>query len=837
MKRVEHNHTRRDLIIASIAVAAIWLAGKYFGLFEAVHGYIHGFGYEKFGGLPLLMLLSAVAAVWFSYRRWQDAAFESEIARRSESELNHAQSIANMGSWHWNMLDDTEQWSEQLYRILGLDPESTVASHEIFLGLVHADDKQKVLDAVEEGKNSGSYDCKFRIVRADHSITFVHSQAEVSFNAAGDAIFMHGTALDISSRKQAELALLESQARFSGIVEQLEDAIISIDSEHRIILFNQAAEEMFGYSRGELLGGSLDLLLPERYRNKHRQGVDTFQNDSGRNSIKRRGSMFGQRKSGEEFPLEMSVSRYGLGSEAIMTASLRDLSGKVKTEEKLRKLSLAIEKAGEAVIITDYNAVIEYVNPAFTEITGYEADEAIGNTPAMLKSEAQDPSFYAELWKTIKSGNVWHGTLIDRKKDGSFYPALMSVSPIYDENREITHYVSLQQDMTEYKKLEGQFLQAQKMEAVGTLVGGIAHDFNNMLAAIQGNIYLARMRMKKGDVDASDEKIGNIEQITFAAAEMVKQLLTFARKDSVSMIDLPLKAYLKEALKLAGSAIPENIELVSSIGEEELHIHGDSTQLQQVVMNLLNNARDAVADVAAPKISVSLSSFDPDNDFLLQHAELSGKTMARLTITDNGCGIPESNLQKVFEPFFTTKGVGKGTGLGLAMVFGVVQRHEGVIEVESSKGSGTTFNIYLPLLNGHVDEQEGQSSGMVMGMNETILLVDDESVLRSTTSELLNSIGYRVLEAGDGQEALQVYAKQYNEISIIITDIVMPKMGGAELAVEVRKLYDDIPIIFVTGYDKDRALSASQGIDCSVVLNKPYNIEYLSHAIREMLTL
>ena len=1090
-KQATESSYRGDLIVAVCILITVLLVGFFFDLFGIIHDYLHRFEQWQIDEIILAFFSLSILASWFSYRRWKEAVYESGRAKRSESELNNAQVVAGIGSWHWNMLDNSEQWSDQLYRMFELAPETTPARYETFLSLVHVDDKQKVFDAVEEGKRSGSYDCEFRIVRADDSIIFVHSQAKVHFNAAGEAVSMDGTALDISNlkqtdmalcksdqrmqsildnttsviylkdmegkyilinkqwknlfhvtqkwvegktdhdvfpedianafqendrqvikenkvieveeyaphddgihtyisikfpitdengnvygmggistditdrkeveaslrksnqrfrelvenigevfwiaspdwsdilyispnyqllwgrsceslyaspmnwldavvdedqalitatlhngitdglnellfpefrilhtdgtirwiqarafpirnehgeldrivgiadniteRKQAEFELTRSHERFSSIVEMAADAIISIDEKQQIILFNKAAETMFDYDQHDVVGEHVEKLIPERFRETHRRVVEAFRDKNDVSLIHRRVGMFGLRMNGEEFPMETSISKQVFEDDTVMTVMMRDLSDQVKAEDTQRKLLMAIGEAGEAVIITDRNAVIEYVNPAFTEITGYAADEAIGNTPAMLKSEAQNPKFYAELWQTITSGNVWHGTLIDRKKDGSFYPALMSVSPIRGENEEITHYVSLQQDMTEYKKMEEQFLQAQKMEAVGTLVGGIAHDFNNMLAAMQGNSYLARARMNKGEISAADEKIGNIEQIIFSAAEMVKQLLTFARKDSVSMTDLALKPYLKEALKLGGSAIPESIELATRISDEGLHIYGDSTQLQQLLMNLLNNARDAVSGVSEPKITVCLSRFVPEDHFLLQHPEQSGAAMALLSIADNGSGISKTNLQKVFEPFFTTKGVGKGTGLGLAMVFGAVQRHGGVIEVESSIGEGTTFNIYLPLVTGSVEETLDLSSKMNMGMNETILLVDDEEVLRSTTSELLSSIGYRVLEAENGQEALQRFTENHNEIAIIITDIVMPKMGGVELVEEVRRIQGDMPIIFVTGYDKDRALSVSQGIDCSIVLNKPFNIEYLSQSIRQLI--
>jgi len=499
----------------------------------------------------------------------------------------------------------------------------------------------------------------------------------------------------------------------------------------------------------------------------------------------------------------------------------------------LQKLSQAVQQAGEAVMITDPNAIIEYVNPAFTEITGYPPEEVLGKTPSILKSSAQDPVFYKELWDAISAGKIWHGTLIDKRKDGSFYPSMMSVAPIQNENNKITHYVSLQQDMTEYKKMEGQFLQAQKMEAIGTLVGGIAHDFNNMLAAIQGNVYLSRLKL--GDMPEVTEKLDNIELLGTRAADMVKQLLTFARKDRVRMSPFSLNSFIKEAYKLAKTAVPENIELACDPCQEDLMITGDATQLQQALMNLLNNARDAVSDVNRPKVSCQLRPFHASEEFKQTHPEIQGTQFAKLIIRDNGSGIPKDHLNKIFEPFFTTKGVGEGTGLGLSMVYGTVQSHGGYIEAESEQGSGTAFSIYLPLQDGEQEITSQKDSDITTGAGETILLVDDEESVRSTTCEVLESLNYKVITASDGEQAMALFIAHQKEIDLILTDIVMPKLGGIDLAKSIRLLNQDVPIILATGYDKKLAIASADRIDHSIIVNKPFSIETLSISMQKMI--
>ncbi|HKI60344.1 MAG TPA: PAS domain S-box protein, partial [Mariprofundaceae bacterium] len=359
-----------------------------------------------------------------------------------------------------------------------------------------------------------------------------------------------------------------------------------------------------------------------------------------------------------------------------------DITERYVTEEKLRILSQAVEQAGESIVITGREGTIEYVNPAFTKITGYASDEAIGNSPRILKSGVQDDAFYENLWKTISSGVVWSSPMVERRKDGNIYPAAMSIAPIFNDDGEITHYVGIQQDMTEHHNLEEQLRQSQKMEALGTLVGGIAHDFNNMLLGIAGNVFLAMDEIK--DQPKTVEKLKTVEETTFKAAEMIKQLLLFSRKGQLVMQPFGMTSFLNNNLELIQKSIPENIDFHCTICAEELTLTGDATQLEQVVMNLLNNARDAVAGVPDPAIQLTLDEYKVDREFRNDHPKVKGDALAHIMVADNGSGITDENMKHIFEPFYTTKDVGEGTGLGLAMCYCSVQSHGGTIVVESS---------------------------------------------------------------------------------------------------------------------------------------------------------
>lgn len=301
-------------------------------------------------------------------------------------------------------------------------------------------------------------------------------------------------------------------------------------------------------------------------------------------------------------------------------------------QSSLEKLTLAMEQLGESIIITDRNGIIEYVNGAFTRTTGFTAAEAIGNAPAILNSRRQPQAFYQKLWQTILAGNRWQGTLTNRKKDGSLYPVLMSIAAIHRDG-EITHFVSVQQDMSKQNLLEEQLRQSQKMEAIGTLVGGIAHDFNNMLAGITGNLYLAKRKLPAES--PASEKLANIELLSFRAAEMIQQLLTFARKGVVSMKPIALVPFIHELSSFMRTAIPENITMTEAICPEALTIIGDRSQIHQVLLNLVNNARDALEGIEQPHISIQLAAFTADDNFVRTHPHVAVGSYAQLTVSDN----------------------------------------------------------------------------------------------------------------------------------------------------------------------------------------------------------
>jgi len=509
----------------------------------------------------------------------------------------------------------------------------------------------------------------------------------------------------------------------------------------------------------------------------------------------------------------------------------------IEAEGDLQILAKAMDQSMDSIMITDQDNTIMFINPAFTRITGYSEEEAIGQNPSILKSGVQNRAFYKSMWKDLRQGKPWNAKLVDRRKNGEFFPADLTITPVKNKAGDIVNFVGIKRDLTQHEALENKFRQAQKLEALGTMVGGIAHDFNNILAGITGNLFVAKQIAR--DTPDLVKKLNNIECLSFRAADMIQQMLTFSRKGLVNMQSLALNTILSDVLHLLQASIPANIYVQTDMCSNTLLIRGDPTLIHQIVMNLVNNACDAVEADAQPSIAVQSDRFQTDADFVDAHPYFKPGDYAHVSIQDNGCGISEACVKHIFEPFFTTKEAGKGTGLGLAMVYGAIKSHHGYIEVESISGHGCTFHLYFPLMNADETSQDTPATDTtqpIEGHGEAILVADDEQILREVTAEILEGLGYRVFEAKDGSEALALLQQHQNEIKLALLDVIMPHLGGVQLAQKIRDLGINIPILFVTGYDTSQVYrDGEQVIKNSKALSKPLQYDELHREMRMFL--
>ncbi|MDX8408202.1 MAG: PAS domain S-box protein, partial [Mariprofundaceae bacterium] len=501
-------------------------------------------------------------------------------------------------------------------------------------------------------------------------------------------------------------------------------------------------------------------------------------------------------------------------------------------------MSAVVDHAADGIITMDQQGVIQSFNPAAEQIFGYHRDEVIGRNITMLIPEQTRQRHLDGLRHYRETGEAHIlGKAIDvqgLKENGDKFPMALSVNTMDIDGRPM--FIGMVRDSSEHQALENQLRHAQKMEAVGALVGGVAHNFNNLLAGIIGKTYMAKRNMQ--DRPEALAYLESIEAISSQAGDMIRQLLTFAHKDFFrDQQDTPLDILISEAFKTARLSIAEDISLDLQIMDTNIMVCCDASQVQQVLMNMMNNARDALEGCADKHIHIKLDTCTPDAAFFQRHEALAEGDYACLSISDSGCGMDAETVDKIFDPFYTTKDVGKGTGLGLSTAFGTIAAHHGVIEVDSSPGKGTCFRIYLPLIeyaeNGVNQQQAPQTVHSRKG--ETLLLVDDEPLLRHTIKEVLVDLGYHVITAGNGQQGVEQFLKHQHCIDALITDVVMPEMSGLEMFRQIRALNRHVPTIFMTGYDQDAIDITNDEQANTLILSKPVQMSTLSQHIESML--
>jgi len=500
-------------------------------------------------------------------------------------------------------------------------------------------------------------------------------------------------------------------------------------------------------------------------------------------------------------------------------------------QRELEMLSEALQGAGDSVLITNPDGDIIYVNSSFSHVTGYSRDEVIGKNPNILSSGKQSRQFYETMWKSIREQGAWKGELWNKRKNGELYPESLDIRAIHYESGEIKFFVGIFSDLTEKKAIEHALLQSQKLEAVGTLVGGVAHNFNNLLAAITGKAYLAEHSKSPEKTKRLNRDIQNLSH---ESAQLIRQLLTFARETEHEKQHFPIVPLLQEAIKTASIGIPETVTLTTDIASGNWTVYGDAVNIKQSIINIINNARDAVATTQQKNITINMRMVERKACSHAQQCETLCSHAVQIEIIDSGEGINTADIDRIFEPFFTTKSPDLGTGLGLSTALGTIQDHGGSLIVESQFSKGTKFLICLPADQHAIPEHADAGKVMNSSMDKTILVVDDDEHVRSTTAQILRSLGYKAICAVNGQDALEQFSGHEGRIDLLITDMVMPVMDGAELAFKLREHNKQLPVILMTGYDPSKSdeLLSSQGM---VVISKPFETAALSQRVFEQL--
>ena len=609
----------------------------------------------------------------------------------------------------------------------------------------------------------------------------------------------------------------------SAIAESIAEMILATDEQGIIVYANPATFRLSQYEAAEVVGRSVNIILDISAQDLTRNCLCP----SGKSIPSMQSSV--NRKDGSSLPVQISISRIAVGAGRLGAVFVAmDISALKQTLDEQARLVTAVEQAAESIVVTDQVGIIQYVNPAFEQITGYLRSEVIGQDINIIKSDQYKESFYQSLWDTLQRGAIWQGRFVIKGKDNSLCETETTISPVKNTSGEITNHVHVQRDVTHEIRLENQLRQAQKMEAIGTLAGGIAHDFNNLLMGIQGNVSLSLL-----EVDPStgcNQNLKKVEQLVQSGVDLTKQLLGFARGGKYEVRLTDINKLLKEQNFMFGRTNKEVI-FAGDHASNLWNVEVDQGQIEQVIMNLYLNALQAMPDGGA--LSVQTENRTIDQDQYRPYHVKAGKYI-KITIADSGIGMDEKTQQRIFDPFFTTKAMGRGTGLGLASVYGIVKNHEGFINVSSQIGKGTEFKIYLPATDKAIPEEKQAPEKFYKG-KEAVLLIDDEDMILDVGERMLNKLGYIVFTAASGIEALKIYLKNKGIIDVIILDLVMPKMNGGDTFDRIKEINPGAKVLLSSGYSINGQAEQIMARGCDGFIQKPFSMQSISQNIRMVL--
>jgi len=635
-----------------------------------------------------------------------------------------------------------------------------------------------------------------------------------------------------------------------NLLESIPDAIVAVGQDGVILDVNSQTQEMFGYGRDELIGKKIEILIPERYRGDHLGHRQRF---AASPKTRRMGAgleLYGRRRDGSEFPVEISLSPVQFEDGMLVLSAIRDVSDRKRIEADLQRaheelsrktaqeigeyrarLAAIVDSSEDAIIGKDLNGIIFSWNKGAERMYGYLSEEIVGQSISVLLPKDRPDEIPRILEKVRRGERIDHYETVRVTKDGKHLDISVSISPLRNVNGEIVGASAIGRDITSQKRTEHQLRQAQKMEAIGRLAGGIAHDFNNILGIITACAEFLRDRAGQG----GSQYLDNIRNAAERGASLTRQLLVFSRRQAVQPRVLDVTERLKDITKLLKPLMGEDVEIIVQNKTASALVEADPNQLDQVILNLAVNARDAMP--SGGKFILQSGTVELDQGFARNHSPMTAGKYVMLAISDNGMGMDSATVSRIFEPFFTTKEPGKGTGLGLATVYGIVKQSGGHVWVYSEPGHGTTFRIYLPSAEHKLETKSAPDAETAIpkAKQATILLVEDDEIMRSLTRQMIEEHGYTVIEASEGNSAMQAVTAHKGKIDLLVTDVVMRGMNGPELAAKLTQANPALKVVFMSGYTGE--LIADRGVmeQSVTLLEKPFTRTALLNTIHNAL--
>jgi two-component system, cell cycle sensor histidine kinase and response regulator CckA len=761
-------------------------------------------------GRPLLgFVVISSAFVWIVAGRYEIEA----ALRSSEARLAEAQQVAHIGSWEWNIADNSELWSEELYRICGVNAESWVPSYERFMTLLPADDRAKVNSIVQKAlADRQPFQFEHRIVRPDGTIRLMNSVGRVIVDDSNEVVRMVGIAQDITDRKAAKEIVIRSERRLQTIIDA-EPACVTLVSRDGLLLdMNRAGLEMIGVENLAPIVGRpvIDLIHPgdrERYLQIHQAACG---GSPGRLEFRISG-LNGQERWVDSYAVPFDAPADTGNDQRAVLSVTSDITERVHAQRALHeaeeRMRFALEASCLGVWDTDLTTGVSHWSETCEVLHGLARGTFGKSFPAFI--DCIHPEDRKTVLQTIddavrehRDAEVEYRTIWP---DGSEHRISSTAHFFYDDAGVPLRGAGVSIDVTERRLLEAQLRQSHKMEAIGLLAGGIAHDFNNLLTPI--SVYT---EMVLDTLDGNDARREDLEEVAKAAgraAALTRQLLAVSRRQILEPTMLDVNDMVADIQKLLRRTIPENIDLRLELSPVVDPVRADRGQLEQVVLNLAINAGDAMP--LGGHLCLATNTVDIDEAWAQHHAPMPAGRYVRLMVSDTGVGMTQETQAHIFEPFFTTKERGKGTGLGLATVYGIVKQSDGFIWVESHVGRGTKFEIYLPVVHEPVDKPVQAAPAVdISGGSQTILLAEDDGPVRRLARDVLVNQGYTVLDARDGDEALAIARAYPHAIHLLITDVVMPGLSGRDLATRLTLERPDVRVVYTSGYTENVMMRA-----------------------------
>lgn len=622
--------------------------------------------------------------------------------------------------------------------------------------------------------------------------------------------------------QQSVSLLKQSEERFRRLFQLAPLSYQSLDEKGNFIEVNDSWCQTLGYSREEVIGRNFVEFIDPGFSDIFQRCFPIFKNAGSINGVEH--TMI--KKDGSRI-IASFAGRVGYndnGSFKQTHCIFVDITERKQAEEANARLSRAIEQADESIIITDADSTIQYVNPAFEKTTGYTAKEAIGQTPRILKSGQQDDIFYKSMWETLLSNKEWRGEFINKKKDGTLFVENAVISPVRDSQGKTVNYVAVKHDITEVKRLRALKSRAERLELAGTIAGQVAHDFNNLLAPLMA--YPEFIREELPHDHHAQAYLDAIEEATRKIVDINQDLLTMGRRGHYTQEILDLNRIVLQAIQEM-KLRTKTITVETNLCENLMKIKGGGAQIYRMLTNLLVNAQDAMQDVG--RVTIKSENFYADNTLIAYDCVPKGEYV-KLTIIDNGCGIPDDIIQKIFDPFFTTKSADKkrGSGLGLSVVNAVMKDHNGYIDLSSKIGKGTSIYLYFPVTR----EDTGDSASKhYAGGTERILVVDDDDIQREVTLLLLRKLGYKVSSVKSGEKAIEFLRE--NPQDLVILDMVMQDgIDGTETYRRILKINPCQKAIILSGFSESEQVIEAQKLGAGPFVKKPITRRIIAAAVR-----